>query len=278
VEDEVIVSLVMYAAPRHSGVNVMTEKTIRFRPRYHRWHVDPGVDWIEPNTTHAHLDWTIPRAQCALVLLDVWNQHYLKDTEARAEQIIQRRLRPLLAASRQAALPIVHAPSSDQAREHAQWLRLPGWDQPSWPQDDSWPPTSFRHSEGEYASYRLPEEARDGEREAHRAGLRIHPDMQPIQGEPVIATGQELHLWCRNKGILFLLFAGFNTNACILHRDYGTIDMSRRGYTVIIVRDCTTGMESAATHATLTQTNNAILLSEMFGRYSVTSDELMEGV
>jgi nicotinamidase-related amidase len=256
----------------------MVTEAIRFRPRYHRWHVDPGIDWVESNTAYAHLDWTIPRGRCALVLLDVWNQHYLKDTEARAEEIIQRRLRPLLEACRQAGLPIVHAPSPQQAKKHPQWLQLSGWDEPSWPQDDGWPPRSFRRSEGEYAGYRLPDEPRDPEREAHRAGLRIHPDVQPVDGEPVVATGQELHLWCRDHGILFLLFAGFNTNACILHRDYGTIDMSRRGYTVVIVRDCTTGMESADTHDHLGQTNNAILLSEMFGRYSVSSEELIAGL
>ncbi|MDA0337548.1 MAG: isochorismatase family protein [bacterium] len=253
----------------------MSAENIRLQPRYYRWHVDPGVDWVESNTGHAHLDWTVPRSQCALVLLDVWNQHYLKDTEARAEAIIQQRLRPLLAAARQAGLPIVHAPSPAQAQKHPQWLQLPGWDESTWPRDDSWPPADFRRSDGAFLAYRLPEEPRDAEREAHRAGLQIHPDMQPMAGEPVIATGQELHLWCRNQGILFLLFAGFNTNACMLHRDYGTIDMSRRGYTVVIVRDCTTGMESAATHATLGQTENAILLSEMFGRYSVEANELI---
>ncbi len=256
----------------------MTEAAIRLRPRYHRWHVDPGVDWIESNTTYAHLDWTIPRDQCALVLLDVWNQHYLKDPEARAEAISRQRLRPLLQSCRTAGLPIVHAPSPPQAKEHPQWLQLQGWDEPSWPQDDSWPPRRFRRSEGEYAAYRQPDEPRDPEREAHRAGLRIHPDMQPEPGEPVVATGQELHLWCREKGVLFLLFAGFNTNACILHRDYGTIDMNRRGYTVVIVRDCTTGMESAQTHEALGQTINAILLSEMFGRYSVSSEEMISGL
>lgn len=255
----------------------MSGDTIQLRARYHRWHVDPGVDWIESNTEYAHLDWTIPRAQCALVLLDVWNQHYLKDTEARAEQIIQQRLRPLVDAARAAKLPIVHAPSPPHAKDHPQWLQLPGWDEPSWPEDD-WPPAEFRQRRGEFAAYKLPEEPRDAEREAHRASKTIHPDIQPAEGEPVIATGRELHDWCRQQGILFLLFAGFNTNACILHRDYGTIDMDRRGYTVAIVRDCTTGMESASTQQGLQQTNNAILLSEMFGRYSVSSDEIIAGL
>ncbi len=256
----------------------MSETFVRLRPRYHRWHVDPGVDWLEANTKHDHLDWQVPAQRCALVLLDVWNQHYLKDTEARAEDIIQHRLRPLLTAWRGAGLPVVHAPSPPQARSHPQWLQLPGHERPAWPEDDSWPPADFLSRQSDYAAFAMPDEVRDAEREAHRAGLQIHPDVQPAAGEAVIASGEELHLWCRGQGVLFLVFAGFNTNACILHRDYGTIDMSRRGYAVIIVRDCTTGMESAETHEALAQTNNAILLSEMFGRYSVDSVELMDGL
>ena len=256
----------------------MSDARLHIRPRYHRWHVDPGVEWLEANTTWAHLDWEIPRRQAALVLLDVWNQHYLKDTEARAEEIVQTRLRPLVEAAREAGLPVVHAPSPPQAQAHPNWLQLPGWDRAPHPDDEHWPPAAFRQRQGEYAGYRLPDEPRDAEREAHRAGLRLHPDVQPAEGEPVVATGEELHLWCRDQGILFLLFAGFNTNACILHRDYGTLDMSRRGYTVLIVRDATTGMEAAHTYAFLGQTEGAILLLEMFGRYSVTSAEVVSGL
>ena len=256
----------------------MSDAVLHIRPRYHRWHVDPGVDWLEANTTYAHLDWRIPLSQVALVLLDCWDRHYLKDTEARAEAIIQDTLRPLVDAARGAGLPIVHAPSPQQAQKHPNWLNLDGWDTPGHPDDDAWPPPAFRQRSGVFADYKLPKEPRDAEREAHRAGLTIHPDLQPAEGEAVVATGEELHGWCRAQGVLFLLFAGFNTNACILHRDYGTLDMSRRGYTVLIVRDCTTGMESAETHAELWQTRGAVLLLEMFGRYSVTADELVRGL
>ena len=94
----------------------------------------------------------------------------------------------------------------------------------------------------------------------------------------MVATGEELHQLCHRSGILFLFFAGFNTNACILVRDYGTVEMSRRGYEVILVRDCTTGMESRQTQPTLSQTSGAILFLEMFGQYTVTSEELGAGL
>ena len=51
--------------------------------------------------------------------------------------------------------------------------------------------------------------------------------------------------------------------------------MSNRGYQVAPVRDCTTGMESAETQPTLSQTRGAVLLLEMFGQYSITSDEII---
>lgn len=43
---------------------------------------------------------------------------------------------------------------------------------------------------------------------------------------------------------------------------------------VILLRDCTTAMEAAHTQARLDQTPNAILMLEMFGRYSLDSSEL----
>ena len=81
---------------------------LNVRPRYHRWHVDPGVEWLETNTGYAHLDWSIPLSQTALVLVDVWQRHYLKDTEERGEKIIQNKLNPLVNTSRKYNMPIIH--------------------------------------------------------------------------------------------------------------------------------------------------------------------------
>ena len=45
-----------------------------------------------------------------------------------------------------------------------------------------------------------------------------------------------------------------------------------------MLRDCTTGMESFETYEELWQTRGAILILEMFGKYSLTSDELVAGL
>jgi len=250
---------------------------LHLRPRYYRWHVDPGVEWTEPNTGCAHLDWTIPLSRAALVLVDVWDAHYLADTAARAEDIIQNRLRPLLRACRGAGLQVIHAPSPPQAHEHPNWVGA-GTDPEPGPPAPDWPPADFRSKAGDYARYDKPAEVRQGEIDSMRARRIIHPVASPVGDEAVVATGEELHEHCAAQQILFLIYAGFNTNACILLRDYGTIEMGRRGYEILILRDCTTGMESAETHDDLSQTRGAIQFLEMFGKYSITADELVAGL
>ena len=51
--------------------------------------------------------------------------------------------------------------------------------------------------------------------------------------------------------------------------------MSKRGYEIILLRDCGTGMESFETHDELLQTRYTILLIEMFKGYSINSQDLI---
>lgn len=250
-------------------------QSLNIKPRYHRWHVDPGVEWLETSTGYATLDWSIPLPQTALVLVDVWQRHYLKDTEERGEKVIQEKLIPLVSACRQSGMTLIHAPSPSVAKQHPNWVKLINESELTGKRNE-WPPSQFRNLSGPYKDYNRPFEPREEERQ-NLPELTFHPQVQPESKEAVVATGEELHRLCKKEGILFLFFAGFNTNACILSRDYGTVQMSNRGYQVILVRDCTTGMESAETQPTLGQTKNAVLLLEMFGQYSILSDEVIHG-
>jgi nicotinamidase-related amidase len=255
---------------------VVSEKTIAVKPRYHRWFVDPGQEWLETNTGYSWLDWKIPLANAAVVLVDVWQRHYIKEPEERAEKIISSKLLPLLGACRKNGLKIIHAPSPEVAVLHPNWVKLQVKEE-FYPKPDEWPPADFRHSTGQYKSFAMPFEPREEERN-NLPALTFHPKVLPVGDEPVVATGEELHRYCKKNKIMFLLYAGFNTNACILVRDYGTLKMRDRGYSVILIRDCTTGMESKDSQSTLAQTNGAILFLEMFGSYSLTSDELIKAV
>ncbi|NUQ63652.1 MAG: isochorismatase family protein [Pirellulales bacterium] len=260
------------------------ERSLHLKPRYYRWFVEPGKPWIEKNTSYGYLDWEVPLSQVGLVLVDVWDRHYLEDPKARAEKIIQEKIRPLLDACRRAGVEIIHAPSPPQAKECPTWVGRTRAEPPApaacatVDRGQPWPPAEFRGKTGPYARYARPVEPQANYVNECRAGLTMHPDVRPVGSEVVVATGDELHEHCRKKGILFLVFLGFNTNACVLLRDYGTLEMGKRGYEVIVVRDCTTGMESFETTDELWQTRGAILFLEMFGKYSVASEELIAGL
>jgi nicotinamidase-related amidase len=252
------------------------DRTISIKPRYHRWYVDPGVEWLETNTRSANLDWKIPVSQTALILVDVWQRHYIKDTQARAEIIINSKILPLLASIRNAGIHIIHAPSPEIAVTHPNWVRIQTMEE-VFPTPDEWPPAEFRSSTGSYKPFAMPYEP--GEEVRNKmAPLTFHPRVVPLEGEPVVATGEELHQYCKKNKIVFLLYAGFNTNACIINRNYGTIRMRDRGYRIILIRDCTTGMESKETQPTLAQTKGTILNLEMFDCFTVVSDDLIAGL
>lgn len=248
---------------------------IHIQPRYYRWFVDPGVEWTEKNTRHAVVDWNIPITQCAIVVVDVWNGHYLKDCDTRMTAIIQHNIVPLLAVCRQAGIQIIFAPAAPIAQRHPAWVNLVKEEKKvEQLGGDSWPPLEFRQKSGNYQAYAKPKEARAKEIDDLVKARALHPDVLPTGNDVVVASGEELHRFCKQKEILFLFYVGFNANACILLRDYGTLDMRKRGYEIIVLRDCTTGMESYETQAGLEQTRNAILFLEMFGHYSLTSDAI----
>jgi nicotinamidase-related amidase len=251
-------------------------KTISLNPRYYRWHVDKGVEWTEANTRYNQLEWRIPASQTALVLVDVWQRHYIKDPEERAEVIIDTKLFPLLTSLRKSGIRIIHAPSPEVAVTSPNWVKIQTREQ-VFPKRDEWPPADFLSSTGEYKPFAMPYEPMEEVRQKMNP-LTFHPKILPLAGEPVVANGAELHEYLKRNKLLFLLYAGFNTNACIINRDYGTTRMRDRGYRVILVRDCTTGMESKDTQATLAQTNGTILNLEMFACFTVTSDELVRGI
>ncbi len=263
------------------------ERILQIEPRYYRWHVDPGEEWLEKNTGYARLDWEIPISRAALVVVDVWDRHYIKDPEERAEKIIQEKIRPLVAASRKSGLQIIHAPSPPHAKKCAAWVGTGKENTPpvqtsaqkaAAPPKEPWPPAEFRSRSGPYKAYARPQEPMAADRARILKGICIHPDVRPEGTDVVVATGQELHEFCRARRILFLFYVGFNTNMCILQRDYGTMDMHDRGYEVIVLRDCTTGMESFETQDGLWQTRGAILFLEMNRKYSILSDELLAGL
>lgn len=249
-----------------------------------RWYptvTAPDVPCLEPNGSHLERTWDLPVSQTALVMVDCWDTHPIETHLENSGAIIDDVILPLLQACRQAGVTIVHAPSPPQAKLYPQWVRYAGQDElgfgvgaPAAEGGPAWPPPEFRRREGEFEGFQRPTYLRDVQ--PYIAERKIVESIAPIADDFVVATGAQLHRLCRHRGILHLLYVGFATNMCVLHRDYGTIAMHQRGYNCVLLRDGTMGIEAAETYLNRDLTQAAIYQVEMLFGVSSTAAAVTE--
>ncbi|MEW6754135.1 MAG: isochorismatase family protein [Candidatus Latescibacterota bacterium] len=245
--------------------------------RYYRVYTDLSVPCHEANFGFVERTLPLPVAQTALVLVDVWATHYVDSWLERASRVTRERLVPLLKAVRGAGVTVIHAPSPYVVERHHPDSMPPPSSAPAPPGSPSpcWPPPAFRgiYRTGEYAPFGRDQEPRLPLAYArYESELKIAAPAAPLPGEPIIATGPQLHEELARRGILHLLYAGFATNWCVIGRDYGIIAMNDRGYNVVLVRDATTGIEFHDTVETLAATAMTIREVETKYAWSTTVD------
>lgn len=249
--------------------------------RYQRHGTDDGIPCREEHIGYQAREWTLPTEQTALVLVDCWAEHFIETHQENSGRIMRETLAPVVEAARAAGITIIHAPSPTYIRAYPQWLayasdRELGLE-PAPPSDD-WPPAEFRRKEGEYAQFaRLPEpKVTSWVQDPSR--YRICEALEPHPGDFVVATGDQLHRLLKHRKLLHLLYAGFATNICVLYRDYGTRAMALRGYNVVLLRDCTIGIESSETVEEKWLTRAAIQSIELMTGHTTTSQELLGAI
>lgn len=252
---------------------------LRLQVRYQRHATDEGVRYSEDNFERTYADWSLPPEQAALVMVDCWDRHPIVTHQERAEHICAELIAPVAEACREAGVTVVHAPSPPQAKLYPQWTKyaaeaeLFGEEAAAPP----WPPAEFRNREGEYAQFaRKPEPQLKRWIEEQLPGRRIIACLEPRPEDFVIATGEQLHRLCRHRGILHLFYCGFAANMCVPGRDYGMRAMHRRGYNIVLLRDCTTAIEAQSTYPQMALTEAAILEVEMLLGFTTTAAELLQ--
>ena len=212
--------------------------TLDLQVQYFQDSTPEGVPCREENFVRREVGMALPLDQTALVLVDVWDNHFIESWLERATRVTEEGVVPVLAVARRAEMTIVHAPSPPIAEQYEQVKRH----KPSAPNAVSdWPPAQFRARAGECAAFRGPRAQPPGIPSIPELGMS--PLVEVREEEFVVATGEQLHELAREKGLLHLIYAGFATNWCILNRDYGMRAMGRRGYNMILLRDATAGVE-----------------------------------
>jgi len=231
----------------------------------------PGGAFDEANFHYEEWPVSIPVTAAALVLVDVWDTHVVASHAARTAEIARMRIAPAVAAARSAGVTVIHAPSPVQARRYPQWTRYASEEDASapaiqtWPVHpvDDWPPPAFRRREGPFAQFRRPQPPPAAHVRDERSERRVDPSVEPAPEDFVVATGDQLHRLCRDRGILHLFYAGFAANICIPFKDYAIRAFRARGYNVVLLRDCTTAIEGHDTVDELAGTKQAIRELEM---------------
>jgi nicotinamidase-related amidase len=252
---------------------------LTLKARYQRHSTDVGVEYSEPNFERAFVDWEMDPAQAGLVMVDCWDRHPVVTHQQRAEVICRDRIAPLAQVCREAGIAVIHAPSPGQARKYPQWTKFAG-DADLFPaagEPPAWPPEDFRGRQGSYAQFsRAPEPALKAWIDSELEGRRIVDCLEPRPEDFVISTGEQLHRLCRHEGIVHLFYCGFAANMCVPGRDYGMRAFQRRGYNLVLLRDCTSAIEAGSTYDAMALTEASVLEVEMLLGFTLTSQELIE--
>jgi nicotinamidase-related amidase len=218
--------------------------TLDLKVQYFQDSPPEGKPYREEHFVRRHVSMPLPVAQTALVLVDMWDNHFIESWLERAERITREAVVPALEAARRIGMTIVHAPSPPlaenypQVKRHAEPTPAPALPQAPGP---DWPPSQFRQRAGEYAAFRGPRSQPPGIPDIDPLGMSPHIDVR--DEEEVVANGHQLHALAAQRGILHMVYAGFATNWCILNRDYGMRAMARHGYNLILLRQATAGVE-----------------------------------
>ena len=118
-------------------------KTLDLRVRYFQDSTPADVPCRETAFIRREFEMPLPVEETALVLVDLWNVHFIESWIERAAQVTTECVVPVINAAREAGLTIVHAPSPSVAAQYPQLERHKP-PEPSTP--SAWPPLRFPKS------------------------------------------------------------------------------------------------------------------------------------
>ncbi len=215
---------------------------------------------------------TLPATSIALVLCDVWNDHWCKGAAQRLDKLVPR-MNAAVGAARQKGVQIVHAPSETMEFyvDYLQRRRIRDAPRvtPPPPLDLTSPSLPIDDSDGGCDS---------GERPWYRAWTRQHPGIEIVDADVISDDGHEIYSYLAQRGITTLLIAGVHTNMCVLNRSFAIKQMTRWGMRCVLVRDLTDAMYNPERPPRVSHAEGTDLVIQYIEKYwcpSVLSDDLI---
>ena len=213
--------------------------------RYFQDSTPEGTPCREENFIRREVEVKLPLAQTALILIDMWDRHFIESWVERVHEVNIEKIAPVMEEVRRIGMHIIHAPCPEVAARFPQTVSDPPAQNPPLP-EPAWPPAEFRERKGEYAVLAGPRSQPPGIEDrwdAIKDGLTMTPDIEIRDEDSMIATGDQLQHVLAQRKILYTIFAGYASNWCLMGRDYGIRAMSRYRYFILLLRDCTLGVE-----------------------------------
>jgi nicotinamidase-related amidase/type 1 glutamine amidotransferase len=179
---------------------------------------------------------TIDAAKTAIVVIDMWDRHWCKTYTKRVGNMAPR-MNQTLEAARKLGIQVVHAPSdvSDFYKDYPQRKAMQAIPSHQFPQRVAFNPPA--EPEGKDCCECGPDQRCKSKSFGHWS--RQHPDLKITEGDLIGDCNNESELLnlCQEHGIDTLIYMGVASNMCVLHRQFGMLNMRRRGLNVIFVSD-----------------------------------------
>ncbi len=179
-------------------------------------------------------------AQTALLLCDVWDEHWCTGATGRVDDMAPR-MNEVVSTLRGLGVQIIHAPSGTMEfyADTSQRLRMAAAPvvEPPDSLDVSDPPLPIDDSDHGCDTPGC---------EPHQAWSRQHAGVDIGEYDGISDDGREVYALFAQLGIVNLIIMGVHTNMCVLGRSFAIRQMTRWGIRVVLVRDLTDAMYNPA--------------------------------
>jgi nicotinamidase-related amidase len=236
----------------------------------------PGTGrWIETETGAV---WDA--AKTAVVICDMWNQHWCKGATSRVAEMAPR-MNNVVAALRDRGVLVIHCPSDTMKyyKDHPgrklalaapkvattkplDWVNRVAETEPALPIDDS-------------------DGGCDDQPKCPGGSPWIH-EISTLEIKPgdAIADGPEAFYLMRQRGVTNVIVMGVHENMCVLGRPFSIRQMVRQGQNVVLMRDLTDTMYNSRSKPFVDHFTGTALVCWHIEKYwcpTITSDQIVGG-
>ncbi len=171
---------------------------LNLRVRYFQDSTPPGVPCIEKNFKRREIVMPLSIEQTALILVDIWNGHYIKSWMERAKEVTIKAIVPVIDKARETGLTIIHAPAPGVASKYRLSTQYAS-DEDIFPTPRvyDWPPEDFVKRKGDYKIFdtarHQPPGLHEKMRELKLPPLDLSEDIEIRPDDYMIRNGNQLH-------------------------------------------------------------------------------------